>query len=108
MLNIQRAKIITIKQLPELRHSLPESWLKAKGLLKGKKAKSAKLHIKKIRREWESRSVASRFAAEIRRTVKMKFPDAAIAATALYTRTPLVTRNQKDFKNVPTLSIVAL
>lgn len=52
--------------------------------------------------------VASRFAAEIRRTVKIKFPDAAIAAAALYTRTPLVTRNQKDFKNVPTLSIVVL
>ena len=57
MLHIQRAKIITIKQLPQLRHSPPKSWIEAEGLLKGKKAKSAKLHIKKIRREWESRSV---------------------------------------------------
>ncbi|HLA26168.1 MAG TPA: hypothetical protein VJ028_03345 [Patescibacteria group bacterium] len=57
MLNIQRAKIITIKQLPELRYSPPKSWLKAEGLLKGKKARSAKLHIKKVRREWENRSV---------------------------------------------------
>ncbi|HLA26169.1 MAG TPA: type II toxin-antitoxin system VapC family toxin [Patescibacteria group bacterium] len=52
--------------------------------------------------------IASRFAAEIRCAVKIKLPDAAIAATALYMRTPLVTRNQKDFKNIPTLSIIAL
>ena len=47
-------------------------------------------------------------AARIRRHKKMKFPDSAIAATALYTRTPLVTRNAKDFKNIPNLKIISL
>ena len=45
----------------------------------------------------------ARIAAAIRRTAKIKFPDAAIAATALYTHTPLVTRNLRDFKNIPDL-----
>ena len=45
----------------------------------------------------------ARIAAEIRRGSKIKFPDAAIAATALLTHTPLVTRNTRDFKQVPNL-----
>ena len=45
----------------------------------------------------------ARIAAAIRHTAKIKFPDAAIAATALYTHTPLVTRNLRDFKNIPDL-----
>lgn len=47
-------------------------------------------------------------AATIRRTTKIKFPDAAIAATALFTNTPLVTRNVHDFKRIPELEIVTL
>ncbi|MBI2459839.1 MAG: type II toxin-antitoxin system VapC family toxin [Parcubacteria group bacterium] len=50
----------------------------------------------------------ARIAAEIRRGTKIKFPDAAIAATALFTRTPLVTRNIKDFKRIPTVQILAI
>lgn len=50
----------------------------------------------------------ARIAAAIRRNAKIKFPDAAIAATALYTRTPLVTRNTRDFKSVLGLSIFAV
>lgn len=50
----------------------------------------------------------SRIAATIRRQNKIKFPDAAIAATALFTRTPLVTRNQRDFKNIPQLQILVI
>jgi predicted nucleic acid-binding protein len=50
----------------------------------------------------------ARIAAEIRRGVKIKFPDAAIAATALFTRTPLVTRNQRDFKYIPNLRIISM
>lgn len=42
----------------------------------------------------------ARVAASIRRTYKMKLPDAAIAATALMTHTSLVTRNAKDFRKV--------
>lgn len=53
------------------------------------------------------RSIA-RIAAAVRRETKMKFPDAAIAATALFTHTPVVTRNQRDFKRVPGLRIVSL
>ena len=50
----------------------------------------------------------ARIAAAIRRTAKIKFPDAAIAATALYTHTPLVTRNLRDFKNIPDLQPFAI
>lgn len=53
------------------------------------------------------RSIA-RVAAEIRRTTRIKFPDAAIAATALFTHTPLVTRNQKDFKRISGLEIISI
>ena len=52
--------------------------------------------------------VLARIAADIRRTTKIKFPDAAIAATALHTYTPLVTRNIRDFKNIPELELLNL
>jgi hypothetical protein len=45
----------------------------------------------------------ARITADIRRTATIKLPDAAIAATALYTHTPVVTRNQRDFKRIPSL-----
>lgn len=47
----------------------------------------------------------SRLAAEIRRSVKIKTPDAIIAATALSTYTPLITRNIQDFKKIQNLMI---
>ena len=53
------------------------------------------------------RAIAYR-AAVLRATVNIKLPDAIIAATALSTGTPLVTRNVKDFKNVSGLEIVTL
>jgi len=53
------------------------------------------------------RSIA-RLAADIRRDTKIKLPDAAIAATALFTHTPLVTRNQRDFKGVSGLTVLAV
>lgn len=52
--------------------------------------------------------VIARIAANIRHTTKIRFPDAAIAATALFTKTPLVTRNVRDFKKVPDLQILSL
>lgn len=50
----------------------------------------------------------ARIAAAIRRDAKMKFPDAAIAATALFTRTPLVTRNLRDFRKIKEISLYHL
>ncbi|MBU6490919.1 type II toxin-antitoxin system VapC family toxin [Patescibacteria group bacterium] len=53
------------------------------------------------------RTVA-RIAAHVRRSVKsVKLPDAAIAATALYTNIPLVTRNAYDFRGIAGLSIAS-
>ena len=50
----------------------------------------------------------ARIASAIRRRVKLKTPDAAIAATAIATGTTLITRNVKDFEKVPNLSIQAV
>ena len=47
-------------------------------------------------------------AGVLRGTINIKLPDALIAATALVTGTPLVTRNVKDFKNVLGLEVVSL
>ena len=47
-------------------------------------------------------------ASHVRRTGKVKFPDAAIAATALSTHTPLITRNLRDFKKIPHLEIIGI
>jgi predicted nucleic acid-binding protein len=44
--------------------------------------------------------------AAIRRTHKVKLPDAIIAATALVHGLTLLTRNVADFKNIPGLPIV--
>jgi predicted nucleic acid-binding protein len=54
-----------------------------------------------------SREIA-RIAAKLRRDYRIKFPDAAIAATTIYTTTPLVTRNIKDFKKIPNLKILKI
>ena len=51
-------------------------------------------------------SAIARIAASIRRSTKVKLPDAAIAATALFTASPLVTRNIGDFRKVKGLTIV--
>jgi len=50
----------------------------------------------------------ARLAADIRRVSEIKFPDAAIAATALATHTPLVTRNIRDFKKISGLTIITV
>lgn len=48
----------------------------------------------------------SRLAAAIRRTTSIKVPDAVIAASALYIRAPLLTRNERDFKKVRGLELI--
>lgn len=42
----------------------------------------------------------------IRRTVKIKTPDAVIAATALVYNLTLITRNISDFKNIKGLTVI--
>lgn len=44
-------------------------------------------------------------AGRIRRIVKIKLPDALIAATAVVTKRALVTRNVRDFKKVKRLKL---
>ncbi len=43
---------------------------------------------------------------DLRRKVKIKTPDAIVAATALTQNFTLLTRNQKDFKAIPELECV--
>ena len=50
----------------------------------------------------------TRLAAQIRTKTKIAFADATIAATALFTNTPLLTRNVRDFKCIHNLQLVTL
>ena len=43
---------------------------------------------------------------EIRKTHKIKLPDAIIAATALVNRFTLISRNKSDFKNIDGLTVI--
>jgi predicted nucleic acid-binding protein len=45
-------------------------------------------------------------AIEIRKSVRIKIPDALVAATALIYEANLVTRNTGDFKNIPGVSVL--
>lgn len=47
----------------------------------------------------------AQIAGSIRRQIKIYAADAAIAATALMTKTTLVTRNTRDFERVPNLAV---
>ena len=47
----------------------------------------------------------ARLAAALRKNHGLKIADSAIAATALFTCSALLTRNVKDFKRVPELKI---
>lgn len=49
--------------------------------------------------------IVARIASRLRASSRIRLPDAIIAASALSTRTPLVTRNTKDFKNVAHLEL---
>jgi len=48
----------------------------------------------------------ARIAGALRRVHRLKTPDGAVAATALFTGSTLVTRNVKDFKKIPNLSLL--
>jgi len=47
----------------------------------------------------------ARIAGPLRQNYHLKVPDSAIAATALFTGTILVTRNILDFQKIPNLSL---
>jgi predicted nucleic acid-binding protein len=47
----------------------------------------------------------ARIAGNLRRTYHLKTPDSAVASTALFTGSTLVTRNTRDFQKVPQLSV---
>jgi len=47
-------------------------------------------------------------AAALRRPYRLKTPDSVVAATALLTRTPLVTRNIQDFQAIAGLSLLPI
>lgn len=47
----------------------------------------------------------ARTAGLIRRTYRVNIADSVIAAAALFTGTTLLTRNTRDFRNIPNLSL---
>jgi len=52
---LEKARIITPQGLKTLRNPVPRSWLKAAGILKGKKKINALAYQKQIRKTWETR-----------------------------------------------------
>ena len=46
----------------------------------------------------------ARLAALVRRDYRLKVPDSVIAATAMFTGSKLLTRNNRDFRKVPRLT----
>jgi len=50
----------------------------------------------------------ARIAAWLRRQYRIKIADSVIAATAMFTKTALVTRNVKDFDKIAGLDIVKI
>lgn len=52
--------------------------------------------------------ILARRAGELRAQFGLRFPDAAIAASALEGGMPLASRNVRDFKKVPELTIIAI
>jgi len=50
----------------------------------------------------------ARLAALVRRDYRLKVPDSVIAATAMFTGSKLLTRNNRDFRKVPRLTTVKI
>jgi predicted nucleic acid-binding protein len=48
----------------------------------------------------------ARLSAFIRRQYRLKVPDSVIAATAPFTGSTLLTRNTRDFRRIPNLSLL--
>jgi predicted nucleic acid-binding protein len=50
----------------------------------------------------------AQLAGTLRRQYRLKTPDSIVAATALLTRTTLVTRNIRDFQDIEALSLLSI
>ena len=50
----------------------------------------------------------AQLASALRRQYRLKTPDSIVAATALLTRTTLVTRNIRDFQDIEALSLLPI
>ncbi|MBI5401181.1 MAG: hypothetical protein HZB12_03660 [Candidatus Yonathbacteria bacterium] len=50
-----RSRIITLLDLPKIKHTLPKSWTKAAGILQHK-SKALEGHLKMVSREWDRKS----------------------------------------------------
>jgi predicted nucleic acid-binding protein len=50
----------------------------------------------------------ARLASHIRREYRLKVPDSVIAATAIFTGSSLITRNTRDFKKIPALTLLKI
>ena len=48
----------------------------------------------------------ARLAAFVRRRHRLKVPDSVIAATAMFTGSKLLTRNTRDFRNIPNRTVL--
>ncbi|KKU81222.1 MAG: hypothetical protein UY07_C0023G0006 [Parcubacteria group bacterium GW2011_GWA1_47_8] len=51
----RQSKIITLLDLPKIKHPLPKSWTKAAGILSHKR-KSLEGHLKTVSQEWDRKS----------------------------------------------------
>lgn len=54
-MNQTKAKIIKVGDLPKLRYPLPESLIKAAGLMRHKR-KELEKHLEKVRNEWDRKA----------------------------------------------------
>ena len=50
-----KAQIITVQDLPKLRYPLPESMIKAAGLMRHKR-KELEEHLEQVRNEWDRKT----------------------------------------------------
>ena len=68
-----RANVLTVGQLDEVRYPLPPGWTEAAGILKGKTIDALR-YQREVRRDWERR--LKKLDAQLRRARRVKKADA--------------------------------
>jgi hypothetical protein len=86
---------ITVIELFSSAHASEREHATLGAILRGCRVIPVDLHVAQI-------------AAGLRRTYRIKTPDAAIAATALSTYSTLITRNTKDFASIVGLELLSV